>query len=316
MYFFVIVFAAVYWIIYGNWIGGCLMASLFLVLIYSIRRCKREEKQLELKIKIPDWVVIQGEKIKIVLEITGIDSWNNDYIFEIEYEIEAKLYGTKKRKKQKIRWNPQSQNSVEFIESAAECDNYILRVESIAWEDLTGIYKAKKKCKQEIRFLVMPVSYELETMNKQSESKDLCEQGFEYEGVRNYHEGDRISRIHWNLYASTRKFLVRDGQNENESEEYIKIGIDLSEPAPDRISDYLSVFYSISQFYMKTGFWQEIYYGTHCFLLKDMEQYEELFTDIFNEGLQELSGEISGVQKIVLNEKVHDIQKYLYDMEL
>ena len=97
MYFFVIVFEAVYWIIYGNWIGGCLMASLFLILIYSISRCKKEEKQMEFKANVQERIITQGEMIKIIPEISGINTRNDDYIFEVEYEIESKFYGTKNK---------------------------------------------------------------------------------------------------------------------------------------------------------------------------------------------------------------------------
>ena len=99
MYFFVIVFAAIYWIIYGNWIGGCLMASLFLVLFYSIWYCKKERKQINFKIKANDWVVTQGEEFKIFLEVSGSSLWMDDHLFEIEYEVETKLHGTKEQKK-------------------------------------------------------------------------------------------------------------------------------------------------------------------------------------------------------------------------
>ena len=314
MYFFVMVFAAVYWIIYGNWIGGCLMASLFLVLIYSIRRCKREKKQLEFKMNVKDWVIKEGEVLQIVPAISGIVSWNNDYIFEIEYEIEAKFREKKKQIKQKLRWN-QNLGEITFsTEELKECDRYILHLKSVAWEDLTGLYKVKKKCDQKIRFLVMPISYDLEEMNQKLQKQQLCEQGFEYAGVRAYQEGDKISRIHCNLYASTRQLWVR--KNEDESEDYVKIGLDLTDVSKDDFSDYFSVFYSVSRFYMNAGFYQEIYYGTHCFLLKDIEQYEELFTDIFNEGIQELPEGISGIQKIKLDDSEQDVQKYLYDMEL
>ena len=49
----------------------------------------------------------------------------------------------------------------------------------------------------------------------------------------------------------------------------------------DRISDYMAAFYSISFFLKSQGVIQEIYYGEHKYLLCHIEQYEELFTDIF-----------------------------------
>lgn len=308
------VFAAVYWIVYGNFIGGCLMASLFLILIFSISRCKKEEKQLEFKMKAQDVVVTQGDTIHLIPEVSGIIAWNDEYIFEIEYEIETKLYGITKVQKKKITWSKKKENISTFTEKASQCDSYILRLRSIKWEDLTGIYKAKKELHQQIHILVIPVSYELEQMNQKFRSLDMQEQGMEYDGVRDYREGDRLSKIHWNLYAATRQLLVRN--NEDEMCDHIKIAIDLSKVSKDKISDYLCVFYSISLFYLEAKLDQEIYYGTHRFFLNHMEQYEELFTDIYTEGMQEMSVEGLEIQQIPFDENEQDIQQYLYNMEL
>ena len=260
-----------------------------------------------------DWVITQGESIEAVLGISGAVSGEDDYIFTVQYEIESKLHGDKKKIKKKIRWKNEDGDTVTFTEKMKDCDYYILRLKSIAWEDLTGIYKAKKELDQEVYFLVMPVSYELGMMKQRLESKDIEEQGFEYDGVRSYREGDRMSRIHWNLYASSRQLFVR--KNEEENLQHISIGLDVSGVKKERISDYFSVFYSISLFYMEAGLIQEIYYGRHRFLLKSIEQYEELFTDIFQEGMKELSEDIPEVKKITLNDE-EDVQDYLYNMEL
>ena len=300
-------------IIYGNWIGGCLMASLFLILIYSISRCKKEEKQLEFKANVQERIITQGEMIKIIPEISGINTRNDDYIFEVEYEIESKFYGTKNKIRQKIRWNQKIDNLL-LTEEMKKCDHVVFRLISVSWEDLTGIYKIKKYLQQEIRILVMPHSYELGTMNDRLKKMNSCEQGFEYDGVRKYREGDRLSRIHWNLYATSRDLWVR--KNEDEAQESVKIAISLKDINKDRISDYFAVVYSVLLFYMNAGVNQEIYYGNHMFLLKHIEQYEELFTDIFECGISEISMEIPNIQAITLDDNIKNIQKYLYEMEL
>ncbi len=289
------------------------MASLFLVLIYSISRCKKEEKQLEFKVNVQERIITQGDMIKIIPEISGIHSWKDDYIFEVEYEIESKFHGTKIKNRQKIRWD-QKTKDIFFTEKPLDCDSLILHLVSVSWEDLTGIYKIKKQLNQRIRILVMPQVYELGVMNDKFQRMNSKEQSFEYDGVRKYHEGDRLSRIHWNLYATTRDLWVRE--NEDEMEENIKIGISFQNVAAEKASDYFSMFYSISLFYMDHGIHQEVYYGNHRFLLEHTEQYEELFTDIFEQGMSEISAEIPQIQMIVMDEKVQDIQKYLYDMEL
>lgn len=314
MYFFVMLFAVVYWIIYGNWIGGCLVASLFLILIYSIRRCKKEEKQLEIKLKAKNYVIMQGESIVIIPEILGIDSWSNDYVFEVEYELKTKLHHTKEHKRVKILWNEKTKSKSFFVEKMKECDCYRLNLKSITWKDLTGIYKGKKEFNECLNFLVMPNYYELGEMENRLRNINSDEYGSEYDGVRKYREGDRLSRIHWNLYAAKKQLFVRE--NEEDIQESIKIGVDFSGIPRNKISEYLSVFYSISLFYMEESMEQEIYYGNHKFILKNIEQYEDLFADIFEVGSQKLSCEIPEMQKIIFDEEEKDIEQYLYDMEL
>lgn len=55
---------------------------------------------------------------------------------------------------------------------------------------------------------------------------------------------------------------------------------------------------------MNAGVNQEIYYGNHMFLLKYIEQYEELFTDIFECGISEISMEIPNIQAITLDDNI------------
>ena len=101
-----------------------------------------------------------------------------------------------------------------------------------------------------------------------------------------------------------------------EEEERVKIGLSLDDIEKDRISDYMAAFYSISFFLKSQGVIQEIYYGEHKYLLCHIEQYEELFTDIFC-GKYELSSDpMEHLYKIPLCEKGQDLQKFLYDMEL
>ena len=127
-----------------------------------------------------------------------------------------------------------------------ECDSYHIQICSVSWEDLTGMYKVKKEFNKQISFLVMPKRYEMGFMQEKIARRDLMEQGFEYDGVRKYQEGDRISRVHWNLYAATGGLWVR--KNEEEEEERVKIGLSLDDIEKDRISDYMAAFYSISFF--------------------------------------------------------------------
>ena len=182
------------------------------------------------------------------------------------------------RKKKNIVWNPQEGDSITLSEMITECDSYHIQICSVSWEDLTGMYKVKKEFNKQISFLVMPKRYEMGFMQ------------------------EKIAR--------------RVRKNEEEDEERVKIGLSLDDIEKDRISDYMAAFYSISFFLKSQGVIQEIYYGEHKYLLCHIEQYEELFKDIFC-GKYELSSDpMEHLYKIPLCEKGQDLQKFLYDMEL
>ena len=68
------------------------MASLFLILIYSISRCKKEEKQLEFKANVQERIITQGEMIKIIPEISGINTRNDDYILKLNMRLNYNLW--------------------------------------------------------------------------------------------------------------------------------------------------------------------------------------------------------------------------------
>ena len=314
MYFFVIIFALIYWIIYGNWIGGCLMASLFVILIYSMHQCKAEKEQLIVEPKLDDWVVTEGNDINLELKIQGITAKKNNYTFRLEYEIQANFHGYKKRRKQKLIWNPQENDTVILSERIDDSDSYCIKLCSIAWEDLTGVYKVKKNLQKRVSFLAMPKRYEMGVMNEKMARRSLLEQGFEYDGVRPYKDGDRISRVHWNLYAATGQLWVR--KNEEEEQQRIRIGLSLSDIPKERISEYLAVFYSISYFLMQQGVIQEICYGDRIYKLSQVDQYEELFTSIFCEEYETSFSNGSDVYVIPLPEEGIDVEKFLYDLEL
>ena len=156
-----------------------------------------------LTIEMDSLVLTEGDEAEIRLRIHGITSKINSYTFRLEYEMASKFRKQRMRKKKNIVWNPQEGDSITLSEMITECDSYHIQICSVSWEDLTGMYKVKKEFNKQISFLVMPKRYEMGFMQEKIARRDLMEQGFEYDGVRKYQEGDRISRVHWNLYAAT-----------------------------------------------------------------------------------------------------------------
>ena len=131
------------------------MASLFVVLAYSVCRCQSEQKQMILTIEMDSLVLTEGDEAEIRLRIHGITSKINSYTFRLEYEMTSKFRKQRMRKKKNIVWNPQEGDSITLSEMITECDSYHIQICSVSWEDLTGMYKVKKEFKQTNIFLVM-----------------------------------------------------------------------------------------------------------------------------------------------------------------
>lgn len=83
------------------------MASLFVVLAYSVCRCQSEQKQMILTIEMDSLVLTEGDEAEIRLRIHGITSKINSYTFRLEYEMTSKFRKQRMRKKKNIVWNPQ-----------------------------------------------------------------------------------------------------------------------------------------------------------------------------------------------------------------
>ena len=121
------------------------MASLFVVLAYSVCRCQSEQKQMILTIEMDSLVLTEGDEAEIRLRIHGITSKINSYTFRLEYEMTSKFRKQRMRKKKNIVWNPQEGDSITLSEMITECDSYHIQICSVSWEDLTGMYKVKKE---------------------------------------------------------------------------------------------------------------------------------------------------------------------------
>lgn len=79
------------------------MASLFVVLAYSVCRCQSEQKQMILTIEMDSLVLTEGDEAEIRLRIHGITSKINSYTFRLEYEMTSKFRKQRMQKEEKYR---------------------------------------------------------------------------------------------------------------------------------------------------------------------------------------------------------------------
>lgn len=288
------------------------MASLFLILFLSIGRCKREKNRLDVIIEASEYMITEGEPLRLDIKVLGKEFMNSRQ-FELDYTVESVFREQKKKKTLRFVWGRQEQAAV-FPKKMEVCGDYTLHFTALRWKDLTGIYTEKKEFQKKIRLLVMPKRFPMEMMSKKLINEKLWEQGFEYDGIRPYQEGDRISRVHWKLYAGKGDLLVR---KEEEDTAPAEICVEICNLKEKQFSNYFAAFYSVSAFLLDEGISQKIYFGKSCFELNHIEQYGELFTEIFQENLKyPVSEEHQEALKIDIGDGKRTMEDYLYDMEL
>lgn len=314
MYFFLMIFGIIYWLIYGNWIGGCLTASLFLVVIFSIYFSEKEKKQMELLIEFNNRILTENDVLEILCKIKGRRFQNTRHC-ELEYVMESVLHGKERKRSIQFLWGKMEKTDISIKQKFKTCDLYKIRFTCLKWKDMTGLYTVKKEFLMEEEFLVMPKRFLLETMNDKIRKMQMEQDGFEYDGIRTYRSGDKMSKIHWKIFAGKGELYVR--KSENETMDPVVIGLNISSLERKQYSDYFSIFYSISGFFLDKGIPQKIYFGNSSYVLQSLEQYEELFTKIFCEDLtQPMVSDDEDMLKIPFYKHGQNVEDYLYDMEL
>lgn len=275
---------------------------------------KKEKDRLGVEIKIYDRIIEEDEKIQMFGEVSGC-RFHNSRRCELEYVIKSTLRKRERKKTLKFYWGQREEVVFLLSRRIPSCDFYKIRFSCLKWKDLTGICSLKKELDFEEHFLVMPKKYPLETMRDKIQRQVLKQQGFEYDGIREYRSGDRLSKIHWKIFAGKGQLYVRKG--EEEQAEPVTMFLDVSSLKRKQYSDYFSILYSLSSFFLEEGIPQRIYFGRSSILLDSMEQYEELFTLIFQENLS-IVPEIENEKAICIpvNPSGVSVQHYLFDLEL
>lgn len=267
-----------------------------------------------LTVELKERILIENDVLEAACKIDG-RRFLNTRRCELEYVIESVLRGKKRKKTIRFPWGKLEKDQILMKRKFQECDLYKIRFVSLKWRDLTGLYTVKKELFMEEEVLVMPKRFPLEAMNDKLQKIRLEEEGFEYDGIRMYHPGDRLSRIHWKLFAGKGELYVR--KSEDETADPTAIALDISDLKKKQYSDYFSVFYSVSGFLLDEGIPQKIFFGESCYFLKSFEQYEELFTKIFRENLkQPIAESEQDMIKITLGSRGQNVEDYVYDMEL
>lgn len=272
----IIFLSMIYVILYQNIIGGCLLASLFVLVFISWWDVRRKASKLKAEVCLEPKAASRHEEILLKGFLSGIRCLDTVEC-EVTYQVRYWLMGRKKVRKEKFRFAGRGERGFQIPLKFEHCDEVHITVAKIRMRDMTGLFWAEKFVKAKAGVLIMPDAYPLGLMFDRAVEAKTKNQ-FEYDGLKEYHPGDKSSRIHWKLLAGKNLLMVKDMEDEKEEKLFVRLSLPGQEEAFD---DFFTVFFSVSKFFLEQGTPQTILWGTRDFYLERYQQYEELFGEMF-----------------------------------
>lgn len=272
----IIILSMIYVILYQNIIGGCLLASLFVMVFISWWTVRRKVSKLRIKVSLDRKAAARKEEINLKGLFTGIRCLDAAEC-EVTYQVRYWLMGRKKVIKEKFEYSGKESEGFVIPLTFEHCDEVHITVAKVRMRDMTGLFWAEKFVKAKAGVLIMPDAYPLGRMSDQAVEAKTRDQ-YEYDGLKEYRPGDKSSRIHWKLFAGKNLLMVKD--MEEDREEKLLILLSLPEQG-EAYDDFFAVFFSVSKFFLEQGIPQMIRWGTREFFLERYQQYEEFFGEMF-----------------------------------
>ncbi|MBS7008721.1 DUF58 domain-containing protein [Anaerostipes sp.] len=281
----IIFLSMIYVILYQDIIGGCLLASLFVFVFISWLAVRRKASKLRVKVSLEPKAASRNEEILLKGDFTGIRCLDAVEC-EVTYQVRYWLMGQKKVKKERFEYAGRGGSGFQIPLKIDHCDEVHVTVAKIRMRDMTGLFWAEKFVKARAGALIMPDAYPLGLMFDRAVEAKTKNQ-YEYDGLKEYHPGDKSSRIHWKLLAGKNLLMVKDMEDEKEEKLILRLSLPELEDAFD---DFFTVFYSVSKFFLEQEMPQTVRWGTREFYLERYQQYEELFGEMFASDFDEYSG--------------------------
>lgn len=254
MYLVFLLFGFFYFLIYQNVIGGCLLASLFVMFIYSYIKGRRMIRYVDISFNKHKKVYRQGEKFQLIIEVPKQRIFETREIFlEIQYTSIIKKQTKKVRETLLLQRRTDGKVAIEYL--LKQCDCLEIRIEKFYLRDLCGFFHFRKDVNFYEKIYVLPQEYEIEN----GEISDSVE---EYGNLRLAGEKWLDIKVEPVLYLDL-KSLIRE--------------TDLSVR-----TQFLPVVYSISSCLLKYGYQHLILFGTEQFMICGWEDYLAVFIKIFD----------------------------------
>ncbi|MDO4942226.1 MAG: hypothetical protein Q4E73_05200 [Lachnospiraceae bacterium] len=253
MYLVFIAFALIYFLIYQNAVGGCLLGSLFLILGYSYYKGKKMITNVDISFNEHKKIYRQGEKFQLNMEVP------KQQIFETR-EIEIEVFYTSVidrktvRQKEILLLQRRADGKVSIEYEVKQSDWITVEIKGFIMYDLCGCFRFQKEINFEEKILVFPKDYPIE-------DGEISESLEEYGNIR----------------------LFGNKNCENKTEPVIYLDLENLIYEEDMLirRNYLTIVYSISSALLLHRYRQRFLLGDEQYVIDKWEDYLPLFQRIF-----------------------------------
>lgn len=253
MYLVFIAFAVIYFFIYQNVAGGCLLVSLFLILGYSYYKGKKMITNVDISFNEHKKIYRQGEKFRLTMEVP------KQQIFETR-EIEIEVFYTSVidrktvRQKEILLLQRRADGKVSIEYEVKQSDWITVEIKGFIMYDLCGCFRFQKKINFKEKILVFPKDYPIED----GEISESLEE-----------------------YGNVRLFGNKNCGNKTEPVIYLDLENLIYEEDMLIRRNYLTIVYSISSALLLHRYRQRFLLGDEQYVINKWEDYLPLFQRIF-----------------------------------
>lgn len=219
IYFTLLTISVAFWFLYEDYLSFLLFIVVIVLpfilaaIMLWTRRC------FHALLKMTHTVVNRGEIMELCFTV------ENKSIFPIacaKMEVTYQNQFYKEKNRETFLFSLQGKQAGEIRKKlrSEHCGSILVRIEYVQVYDLLKLFGLKKKIKQEETFAVLPpisplaVSIRADTaatMDSEIYSKEESgDDPSEVFDIREYREGDRLQRIHWNLSLKQDDYIVKE----------------------------------------------------------------------------------------------------------
>lgn len=188
-----------------------ILAVISLCLLFSVIPMKKTTVSL----KLHNDHCLRGEKITMTFSRQSRSLIQCGQIM-IEYQIIDAF--SKNVMKNKVYIHDQN---IDHVISCPHCGHYILKIQQIRCYDLLQCFSFSKTLSIEAAYDVLPQYHrvhlsvrEISQKAQESDHYSTTQNGDDYSEIfeiRNYHEGDQLKHIHWNMSSKYQQLFVKAG---------------------------------------------------------------------------------------------------------